>query len=549
MRLEEKYRLPNMLIDARTIPANTHIDTEVCIIGAGAAGITLALEFVAQNFRVCLLESGGLENDAETQALAKGDNVGLPYFSLEVARLRFFGGTTNHWGGWCWPFGPIDFEKREWVPYSGWPFNRQHLVPYYERAQTVLQLGPFNYDAGFWQESHRPQIPLQGFRVITSMIQTNALRFGEVYRNTIFQAKNITTYLNANVLEIETSKNAKSATRVAVTSLRKNPFFVSAKLFVLAAGGIENARVLLLSNKVQTGGLGNQNDLVGRFFMDHPKLVTGSFLPSNPYLNPGLYSGDDHSTKKIRVLGALTLSEEVQRQEKILNYSSTLETQYAEQLSANPGIQSIQRLMHGLRQGKLPERFWEHLGNVIFDIDDVGRFFYRRHVDGTPLDKIKLFKLVHHIEQAPNPESRVVLSNEEDALGKKRVKLNWRFTNLEKRTIRRAQEIIAMELGKSGLGRVQITLDNNDGDWVVPKNTSNWDGPQGSFHHMGTTRMHADVKQGVVDADCRVHGVSNLFIAGSSVFPTSSCVNPTSTIVALAVRLADHVKKVMESRA
>ncbi|MGH2359600.1 MAG: hypothetical protein ACRDGM_03545, partial [bacterium] len=134
-----------MLIDARTIPHGKVIHTDLCIVGAGAAGITLARDFIGQRFRVCLLESGGLEFDEDTQSLYDGEIVGLPYTALKAARVRYFGGTTSHWGGWCRPLDEIDFETRDWVPHSGWPFSKSHLDPYYERAQSIFQLGRFRY--------------------------------------------------------------------------------------------------------------------------------------------------------------------------------------------------------------------------------------------------------------------------------------------------------------------------------------------------------------------------------------------------------------------
>jgi choline dehydrogenase-like flavoprotein len=499
-----------MLIDARTIPQGRTIETDVCIIGAGAAGITLAREFRGQPFQVCVLESGGLERDEETQSLYRGEIVGLPYPPLTAARLRFFGGTTNHWGGWCQPLDEIDFESRDWIPHSGWPFRKSHLVPFYERAQCIVQLGPFAYGAEAWETEGAPQLPFKGGRVMTKMVQFSApTRFGQVYRDEIAHAQNIRTYLNANLVEIETSKEARTVTRLRVACLQGSKFWVSAKLFILATGGIENARLLLLSNRVQRSGLGNQNDLVGRFFMDHAGLNAGTVLLSDPNISPALYV---HRVRGLHrssnppggqsVMGELMLSPEVMRAEKVANFSAVLES--TSRLEAAKG-----------------DGFLSSLYNVIKNVN--------RRVFKSPL------RLRNIIEPIPNPDSRVSLTAERDRFGQNRVQLDWRLSPSDKRTIRRSQEIIGMELGRAGLGRLMVGLDSGDTSWLSSLE-------QGLGHHMGTTRMHVDPKKGVVDQNCQVHEISNLFIAGSSVFPTYGYAPPTLTIVALALRLADHVK-------
>ena len=524
-----------MFIDARTLTENTIIETEVCIVGAGAAGITLAREFIGQPFRVCLLESGGLEFDEDTQSLYEGENVGLPY-ALGAERLRYFGGTTNHWGGYCRPLDEIDFEPRDWIPHSGWPFGKSHLVPFYERAQSICQLGPFVYDVEAWETKNTPRLPFTGDRVITKIFQLSPpTRYGKVYRDEIAGAGNISTYLYANVVDIETNSNAQSVTRLRVTTLEGNKFLVSAKLFILAAGGIENPRLLLLSNKVQSDGLGNQHDLVGRFFMQHQELETSQFLPSNPDIPAELYSPHmvDKEPVRGRIMAILTLSADTMRREKLVNFTSELQPVWQVK---SKGVASFLHLRKAIRRGDVPDDFWQHLRNVIADIDDIAIAAYRKFfgipIEGRPM---VLLRLVNASETAPNPDSRVTLSTERDRLGKNRVRLDWRLSAIDRRSIRRGYEIIGQEVGRAGLGRLKMTLDDDDSAWDF------W----GQAHHMGTTRMHVDPKKGVVNENCQVHGISNLFIAGSSVFPTSSSATPTLTIVALAVRLADQVKNLL----
>ena len=512
-----------VLIDARTVPANKVIETDVCIVGAGAAGISLAREFIDRAFRVCLLESGGLEFDENTQSLYRGENIGLPYAPLEVARLRYFGGTTNHWEGWCRPLDPIDFEARKWLPYSGWPFDKSQLDPFYERAQSLCKLGPYKYDAKDSDAKKNLRLSFAGTRIIPVIFQFSApIRFGQTYRGEIAGARNINTYLHANVVDIETTQTSRRVSRLQVACLQGNKFWVAAKLYILATGGIENARILLLSNKVQSAGLGNQHDLVGRFFMDHPYISSGLVLPS-----------DSGVTETLNQSAFLSLAPETLRDEKLLNFCTQLKPTSWSELSA--GFSSLRVIVRAFRRGRVPADFLQHLWNVIGDLDDVAVAGYRklRKKRDVPME---LLSVIARAEQAPNPDSRVTLSNELDALGRQRMRLNWQLSAIDKRSIRRAHEIIGQELGRAGVGRLKMMIDDDDKTRLPAA---------GQFHHMGTTRMHVDPKKGVVDTNCQVHGVSNLFIAGSSVFPTSGHAHPTLTVIALAVRLADHVKRVM----
>jgi choline dehydrogenase-like flavoprotein len=506
-----------VLVDARTIPENTAIETDVCIVGAGAAGITLAKEFAGQGFRVGLLESGGFEFDEKTQDLYRGENVGFP-IPLNMMRLRYFGGSTNHWGNYCRALDEIDFEKRDWVPHSGWPFKKSELDSYYERAQKICQLGPFAYNSEFWQSKSSPPLRFVGNRVVTAIFQTRepATRFGMVYRKEIISAGNINTFLYANVLNIETDDAARIVTRLRVGCLQGNKFVIAAKLFILATGAIENARLLLLSNDVNSAGLGNQNGLVGRFFMSHALSEPALFLPSDPLIPATLYINSKPAVDNLRVTGHLTLSHETQRHHKLLNFNAVLFPVYV----AQTGLMSLKRLIK-----REFDTLAKELRNVIGDLDGVATAAYWKLFKG--IIPVQAFSLTCAIE----------LSSERDALGKQRVCLDWQLRAVDKASLRRSLEILGTELGRAGLGRLKIDLKDRDESWP--------DGIRDAGHHLGTTRMHLNPQKGVVDENCCVHGMSNLFVAGSSVFPTSGHANPTLTLIALALRLADHVKRIM----
>lgn len=562
-----------MFVDARKLPEDTLVESDICIVGAGAAGITIARELSGQTDRVCLLESGGLGLDEATQSLYQGENVGVPYFPLIESRARYFGGSTNVWGGTCRPLDDIDFEHRPWMPYSSWPIAKADLIPYYKRAQEVCGIEAYKYDFADWEEDLRQQkrfnLPFQGDQIVPYVFQIMSrenLRFGEVYKAELERSPNIKTYLHANVLEIETNDSAAAVTRLRVGCLEGNKFWVRAKIFILAGGGIENPRLLLLSNKVQSSGLGNQYDLVGRFFMEHPYVRSGKVLLSKPN---ALYSTSPKHKIQIagtRLMLALALSKTVQEREQMLNFALRLVPIEPEWLRAFERIRKNRNWQSKQPNSDSPS--WiEDFSQAIANLDGIiARAWTKRQVKKPPYPH-QLFEAHLIGEQAPNPDSRITLSRERDELGLNRVQLDWRLSAIDKYTIGRSQEIIAEELSRAGLGQLQIELNNDDAAWhlliqrsqqvletALARSDSRQleivlheDGYQqtlrGSYHHIGTTRMSTNPREGVVNEHCQVHGLGNLYIAGSSVFPTSGLSNPTFTIIALAIRLADHIKE------
>lgn len=521
-----------MNLDARSLPENEIVETDVCIVGAGTAGITLAHEFIGAPFKVVMLESGGLEPDRESQALSWGENIGFPYFPLDVTRVRGFGGSGNSWdiaiegdrlGVRLRPFDPIDFEERDWVTQSGWPFTKAHLDPYYERAQAFFEVLPPSFDPKDWVNGGpNTLLPLN-----SNKIQTILYKFGardllrDHYRERIEKAPNITTFLHATVQEVETDESGRLGTRLQVACLSGPRFSVSAKIIILALGGLEVPRLLLISRKYHPQGLGNQHDLVGRFFMEHLHFRSGYFIPADSSLmrTASLYN-QIQLLDGVAVIAKLSLSEHVIRQKKLLNQNvqllpTVLSTEKAYKAFYYPSFRprgprgAVRSLYHGIR----------------------------RAASKVLPGEIPAYRIAHMTEQIPNPESRVILSDRRDAFGQPRIQLDWKFTSQDLDSAARTQEILAEEINKSGLGQMFVEW---KGD-VPPQ------GLEGGHHHMGTTRMHRDPKQGVVDENARIHGTENIYIAGPSVFPTGGYANPVLSAIALSIRLADHVKMVMES--
>jgi hypothetical protein len=320
-----------MIIDTRSLPQNETIETDVCIVGAGAAGITLAREFIGEEFRVSLLEVGGLTPDRATQSLYWGESIGHPYYPLDTTRTGGFGGSSNRWGVLIGdhqlgvrlrPLDDIDFEERDWIPYSGWPFNKSHLDPFYERAQTICKVGSYTYNVKDWEVAgETPRLPLADDRVKTAIFQFGSRdTFTKDYRDEITRADNITTFIHANVIEAETDGTGQTVSRLRIASMEGKENWIKAKLFILALGAIETPRLLLLSNKKQKNGLGNENGLVGRFFMEHPHLWSGLLKPSDPGMINSTALYKVHKSNEVPIMGKLAIAEEVLRNEKLLNY-------------------------------------------------------------------------------------------------------------------------------------------------------------------------------------------------------------------------------------
>ena len=536
----------NMFVDGRQIDGHIAVDADVCIIGAGAAGLTIARQLAHSETRICLLESGDLDFNWRTQALYEGRNVGLKYFALDMCQLRYFGGNTNGWGGWCRPLDAIDFSDRSWVEGGGWPFSLDELEPYYRAAHTVCQIPAPHY--GVEEIARRlgaEPLPLDPAKLAATVYQFSPpTRFGQVYRDVIAAARNITCILNANVLRINLAPDARQVRDVSVGCLGGPGFRVVARHFVLAAGGIENARLLLLSNDIAANGIGNRYDLVGRYFMEHPHTMR--VLTSTA--QPAAFSLYGTGFRKRALSVRLSLPPAVQAAEGLLNYSANIHPVYLGHDWA--AWRSFRKLLLSLDPRRRCDPYIRmapydkkrvslaQLCEIVRRFDQVVAAAFLHFFQ--PNGLVSGFLLESKSEQAPNWASRVRLQQERDAFGLNRVELDWRTLPIDRRTVIRGEEIIDQELRRLGIGELAPLHSSEIEGW--PANL------EGGWHQIGTTRMNTDPRRGVVDADGKVHDVANLFIAGSSVFPTCGAAPPTLTIVAMALRLADHLDRVMRAQ-
>ncbi|HVV64803.1 MAG TPA: GMC family oxidoreductase [Rhizomicrobium sp.] len=495
----------NAFIDARAIPAGDRLETDIAIIGGGPAGISLALALASSKARVMLLESGGMDFDPKTQALYGGSESGYPYLRLDASRLRYLGGSTNHWGGWCRPLSSIDFEARDWMPHSGWPITRKDIEPYFARAQSLVEAGPFVYDdGGAWTRPLGEPLKLAAGGVYTSWFQFSKMRasvlpthFGERYAADLKRIDRLSVLTHANVTGLRLAKDAGSLDRLDVATLSGNRFSVAPKVVVLAAGAIETARLMLASNDVVPTGVGNGGDMVGRFFADHaiPRdcatlvVFDGKIAPFYP----------DNVTVRGAILRAtFSPTEAYQRERKLPASLSTVETAVT--------------------------------------LDALGRAAVATTASALDVeaDGAKAYSLGCGLELSPDPDRRLSLGRERDALGMPRLKLDMRVSDADFERYRETMKELGRQLLAARTGMIRLDR-KTPAEW---RSVMDW-----GNHHMGTTRMSDDPRTGVVDRNCRVHGIGNLYVAGSSVFPTYGASNPTMNLVALTLRLAAHLRK------
>ncbi len=519
-------------IDARTYDGSTDLEADICIAGAGAAGITLARELSGAKFDVVVLESGGFSLEGDTQFLYHGTNSGIRYFDLTAARLRYFGGTTNHWGGFCGFNSELDYAGRPAIGLPSWPINHKDLEIYLRRAAISLGINFDEFDAA-------KSLASAGFDPVLMLDRaTNAFytrshpwspkrRLAEVFKETIGSAENLRVFLNLNLTHVQMTDDGSRVDHFVAKTLTGKTVMVRSKVFILACHAIENARMLLLSNDVHKAGIGNSSDQVGRNFMEHIRIYKGSFI-ANTQVFPQFY------WEKYGRMGPpyvpnvkLGLSARAVRENDMMRYSCAFRPVYDNE-SIFESVKALSNSFFEPFRMRMAKDFKKVINNLPEAINVTKDHF------GIQVSKPVYFRMRQGIGQAPNPNSRVTLTDKKDALGLPKVNLHWAVTELDLHSFNRGQEIIVRELSAMGLGRFVVTPFTKDE--VNEKLLGSW-------HHMGTTKMSDSRRSGVVDANCRVHGAPNLYVAGSSVFPTSSSSGPTMMIIAMAMRLSDHIKQ------
>jgi choline dehydrogenase-like flavoprotein len=516
----------------------TRLDADVAVVGAGAAGLSLVRRLVAGGARVLLLESGGLDYEARTADLNAGANVGMDYYPLDHARLRFFGGTTAIWGGRIAALDAIDFERRNWVPHSGWPIARADLDHHYAEARAVFGLPAAGPGTDAVRGAGGPIPRFDGRELSTPLWsfddQFDRFSFGR--NRDLADDPRVTVVTHATVREIVAFPSGRGIERLDVRSLSGHRLDAYARHFVLAAGGIENPRLLLASQGVHPDGVGNDHDQVGRYFMEHPHARGGRIVDGPAWRLLSAFAKRQVDGRAVAPL--IAPSTALQEREGILNTSLTIAPRRTAHGSESWGMRAYLNIKHRTAPDRFGRNLWKTTKRAV-------GWLQQRTDPARPWLLNRLGRLdvalVVRAEQAPNPASRVMLARDRDAIGTPRAVLDWRTTPLDVHSVSTLVDALAREARRLDLGRVEKAawLDEPAPSWRTDPLISAH--PIGGYHHMGTTRMSADPRRGVTDRNGTVHGIANLHVAGSSLFPTSGWANPTLTIVALALRTGDHI--------
>jgi choline dehydrogenase-like flavoprotein len=437
-----------------------------------------------------------------------------------------------------------DFERRDWVSDSGWPFGKKELDAHYEKAHAFCEVGPYAYTVDEW----KTRLPSEDIPMMqdSEAVETRIFQFAkktlwyQKHREVLERSSRVAVYVNATVLRVGINASANEVTQLDATTMDGRKFRFRARRYVLAGGGIETPRVMLLSNDVQPGGLGNDHDNVGRYFMEHPHIWTGYLIPTNEKLFKQIDLYKTHLVDGTPIMGKFTIRPKVQKREKLLNFVTSIHP--ANKVFTREGVTEFRRVLASVRSGKFSRadrQSFLHALKRLPGMFEHGVEKIRKSVDRNYRHRLaqpNVLLLNPMTEQVPNRESRVLLGSDRDRLGQRRVELNWRLTSQDIDSIRRSQLILAAELRRHGIGELVVELKND----AIPPSI------HGGWHHMGTTRMDDNPRKGVVDRNSRVHGFSNLFVAGASVFPTVGYANPVLTLIALTLRLADHLKSSAE---
>jgi choline dehydrogenase-like flavoprotein len=500
-----------MELDAKRFSDHTTLDTDICIVGAGPAGLVLAAELVDRQCDVIVLESGGHHPEAEILALNVGDVRGDVYAGLGPTRHRQVGGTTQLWnsaiaGGVSAKYAPLDgadFLPQQGREYSGWPFTLSELGSDYDRAQRVCGLGPFAYDAAAWTDaSHQPWNAL-GPTLVSRVYQAGTRdAFLAPLRASIDRATNVRLCTHASAVALHSDASRRSITGVSVATPGGLPWRVRAKRIVLAAGAVENARLLLLTD-AGAGAMGNNGaGWVGRGFMEHPRDRALTLRPhsADVFAQSSFYD-QWRAADGTWIVGRLALEDAALASGDLLNASATL-------------IPRLSNARHRMRAA-LPSFATRWMQSE-------GHGWSRKRGAAHAFDG---FTVLLNVEQSPHPENRVTLSARCDSLGVPLPALHWSWRADDHRRLERLRTLVARDL--ESMGTVTVDADARP--------------DPNAHHHAGTTRMHDDPKLGVTDRNGRVHTTDNLYVAGASLFPTAGFANPMLTIVALSARLARHL--------
>jgi len=526
---------------------------DICIVGSGAAGATVAAELVGSGLSVCVLESGVKKvtrrGDELKRALSRGIHV------KDYSRERVLGGATTTWAGLSSPLDPADLEPRDFVEHSGWPIERDELLPLYEAAAEryrfprLADFEPEGFGALRAQGNLQPDWSVIEEKVFLAASEPQD--FGKE-QQAVYEADGADLWLDASVACLRGTDG--TITHADVRTRSGHARELRARVFVVAAGGIENARLLLNSRDLCSAGLGNEHDQVGRFMMNHPKNYGGILHLARPVEALPYYFGCLHGG--FAGYGGLRFPEGELARRGLMNSYVRLEPLFP--WSDSEGIEAlvliakrsrflVDRLRRKSQEQVVELRDYSETGDdsdlqnerrsllgfipllftIALDAPKVTRYLWSRLIS-RKRPVIKRARLRNFMEMEPRPENRVILADESDAHGMPLPLVVHDTSEQDRRSLTELHEVLRGEFERVGFGRLETDLGTAD-PWPITQDAS---------HHMGTTRMGKAPESSVVDPSLKLHGATNVYVAGASVFPTSGCANPTYTIVALSIRLA-----------
>lgn len=552
-----------MLIDAETLSAESFNDVDICIIGAGPAGIVLALELARQGRDILLVETGDFGENKDADSLSDGVAISEKFAPLNMYRRRAVGGASTIWGGRCIPYDPIDFEQRDYVDSKGWPIAYDQVQPYFAKAAGYLEIEKADFTpSSIFGGEYRETIKRFGTEELSgdSLERFSApTNFGKRYKKEITENERIRLLVHATCTKLDVSDNGSVIERAEFRTLSGKPLKIDARTYVVASGGLESFRLLANSDDRMPGGIGNASGLLGIGFMSH---IEGNFLDLKlPAKDWPVVWDFEKLGNRIYSRRRLVLTQEAQRNHGLLNFIM----RFFHATPANPQHKDgILSLMFIAKRWLLPEYrrkmtmlereeaatfdsettlFFRHVGNIILNAPELIKFvpswIVTRYMQYHRIPYVALesntgvYRLEFNSEQCPNPSSRVFLTDDTDRLGMRRLGVEWRMSDQDVDSI-----VGAVEVSKQNFAKAGMELSWGSGD--LRETVKEYSAPVGG-HFIGATRMSAEAKDGIVNENLKVHGVENLYVLSASVFPTSSHANPTFTLVSMAARLGEHL--------
>ncbi len=556
-----------MLISPEVLQDGQSLTADVSIVGAGPAGIVLALELEKAGYTIALIESGQLAFNQAAQNLGDAAEFDLNFHApMADCTRRQVGGTSTIWGGRCVPYDPVDFDTRDYIPGSDWPVTYQEISTYFQRACDYFFCGDSEFDIhnipGVEQTSMVPGLP--DGHVLTSTLERWSLptNFGKEYFTALKTSKSIKLFYGLTCTKIEVAEAGGHISGLEAKTLEGRTLLISARQYILAGGALNTTRLMLTSDESCPGGIGNHSGMLGRFYMGH---LSGDIAAINFTTPPEkTIFGFDRDASNIYVRRRFSFSKAFMHEKRLTNIVGWLGTPQFGDPNHGNGVLSLAYLAltapviskylaaKAIRETAIgqdrKELFWSHARNVVRDLGNTltfaPTFAFQRYVAKRKVPALFVYNasnqypLHYHAEQVPNFDSCVTLSREIDALGMRRLNIDLHYSDQDVDSVVRAHQYWDEYLRQHNCGYLQYFTDDPA--------ASVWAQARDGYHQVGTTRMSQDPRDGVVSPNCNVHGFDNLYVASSSILVTSGQANSTFMIIAFALRLADFLKDALK---